>query len=49
MLPDTCSIKYIRLDVNVQTLHLLIFEMPIIYFVIRLFLLGYLPTFIIPI
>ena len=30
-------------------LHILTFKMSIIYFVIRLFLLGYLPTFIIPI
>jgi len=30
-------------------LNLFTFQMPIIYFVIRLFLLGYLPTFTIPI
>lgn len=37
------------LEPKYKLLHLLTFEMPIIYFVIRLFLLGYLPAFIIPI
>ena len=32
-----------------EFLHLLTFQTPIIYFVIRVFLLGYLPTFTIPI